>query len=206
MTRDRWRQIEEIYQAAADLEVSERCHFLDHACASDLDLRSEVEVLLGARGDVDGAIQTAIRSEAEKLAAEISELIVGKRIGPYRITTVIGVGGMGAIYRAARDDDQYQKEVAVKIVKRGMDLAAVVRRFRRERQILAGLEHRNIARLIDGGVTEDGRPYFVMEYVEGKPLTDYCADRALKERLSLFRQVCDGVHYAHQNLIVHRDL
>lgn len=113
---------------------------------------------------------------------------------------------MGTIYRAARDDDQYQKEVAIKVVKRGMELAAVVRRFRHERQILAQLEHPNIARLIDGGVTEDGQPYFVMEYVEGQPLTDYCAALPLNDRLQLFRHVCAAVQFAHQHLIVHRDL
>jgi serine/threonine protein kinase len=139
-------------------------------------------------------------------AVEASELVIGRRIGQYRVTGVIGTGGTGTIYRAVRDDHEYQKEVAIKVVKRGMDLDAVLFRFRRERQILARLEHPNIARLIDGGLTEDGQPYFVMEFVEGRPLTDYCADKPLKDRLHLFRQACAGVQYAHQNLIVHRDL
>src|SRR5919198_4292511 len=126
MTTERWRQIEEIYQAATDLEARERCHFLDRACAADPDLRSAVDDLLAADGNVDSAIETAICGEAEKLAAKASELIVGKRIGPYRITAVIGAGGMGTIYRAVRDDDQYHKDVAIKVIKRGMDLEAVV--------------------------------------------------------------------------------
>lgn len=206
MTADRWRQIEEIYQTAADLDVRGQRAFLDSACGSDFELRKAVNDLLAVDGNFDVALEAAIRDEAEDLASEASELIVGRRIGPYRITAVIGAGGMGAIYRAARDDDQYEKDVAIKVVKRGMDLDAVVRRFRSERQILARLEHSNIARLFDGGVTEDGQPYFVMEYVDGQPLTGYCATLPLKDKLQLFRQVCAAVEYAHQNLIVHRDL
>jgi tRNA A-37 threonylcarbamoyl transferase component Bud32/tetratricopeptide (TPR) repeat protein len=155
---------------------------------------------------VESAIDTAIRCEAAKLAAKASELVVGRRIGQYRVTGIIGTGGMGTIYRAVRDDNQYQKEVAIKVVKRGLDLEAVVGRFTRERQILARLEHPNVARLIDGGLMEDGQPYFVMEYVEGRPLTEYCVAKPLKEQLLLFREVCAGVQYSHQNLIVHRDL
>ena len=120
----------------------------------------------------------------------------------------IGHGGMGQVYLAVRADDEYKKRVALKIVKRGMGTQNIVRRFRNERQILAGLDHPNIAKLLDGGTTEDGLPYFVMEYVEGKPITDYCDDRKLStvERLKLFRQVCAAIQYAHQNLVVHRDI
>jgi eukaryotic-like serine/threonine-protein kinase len=206
MTTQQWRRIEEIYQTAADLDRREQRTFLDRACGSDRELRGTVERLLATDEDFDAAVEAAIRDEAADLASTACELIVGECISPYRITALIGAGGMGAIYRAARDDDQYQKEVAIKVVKRGMDLDAVVRRFRHERQILATLEHPNIARLIDGGATEDGQPYFVMEYVEGWPLTDYCAPLPLKDRLQLFRQVCAAVEYAHDNRIVHRDL
>jgi tetratricopeptide (TPR) repeat protein len=206
MTTERWRMIEEIYQAAADLEPVARAGFLEQACGSDCVLRREVEGLLGASGDVDTAIEASIRTEAETLANRASESVVGKRIGLYRVTGIIGAGGMGTVYRALRDDDEFQKEVAIKVVKRGMDFDALLARFRRERQILARLEHPNISRLLDGGVTSEALPYFVMEYVEGTPLTQYCADKPIEERLRLFREVCAAVQYAHQNLIVHRDL
>lgn len=131
-----------------------------------------------------------------------------ERIGAYRVIQREGQGGMGAIYLAVRDDEQYQKQVAIKVIKRGMDTDEIVRRFRRERQILASLDHPNICRLIDGGATAGGLPYFVMEYIQGKPLEEYCADHklGLRERLKLFRTICSAVQYAHQNLVIHRDL
>jgi len=130
-----------------------------------------------------------------------------RRIGPYRVLRELGHGGMGTVYLAARADDQYQKIVAVKVV-RGLDSAEIIRLFRRERQILAGLEHPNIARLFDGGTTDDGLPYFVMEYVEGDPINDFCDKLRLsvQERLKLFQSVCAAVQYAHRNLVVHRDI
>jgi serine/threonine protein kinase/tetratricopeptide (TPR) repeat protein len=131
-----------------------------------------------------------------------------RRIGPYRLVQEIGHGGMGAVYLAVRDDDAFQKRVAVKVLRRGMDTDAIISRFRNERQILAGLDHPNIARLIDGGSTSDGLPYFVMEYVDGAPIDEY-ADRQHLDttaRLDLFQQVCAAVQYAHQNLIIHRDI
>jgi serine/threonine protein kinase/tetratricopeptide (TPR) repeat protein len=133
--------------------------------------------------------------------------VVERRIGAYRILRELGHGGMGTVYLAARADDQYQKRVAVKVI-RGLDTAEVVRHFRRERQILAGLDHPNIARLFDGGTTDDNLPYFVMEYVEGQPLDRFCDERKLsiEERLKLFQGVCAAVQYAHRNLVVHRDI
>ena len=129
-------------------------------------------------------------------------------VGPYRIIREIGRGGMGTVYLAVRDDDQYKKQVAIKLVRRGMDTDFIVDRFRHERQILASLDHPNIARLLDGGTTEDGLPYFVMEYIEGSPINQYCDDRRLSiaERVKLFQTVCSAVQYAHQNLVVHRDI
>jgi serine/threonine-protein kinase len=126
--------------------------------------------------------------------------------GPYRIEREIGRGGMGAVYLATRADDEYRKRVAVKVIKRGMDTDEIVERFRRERQTLANLDHPNIARLLDGGTTDDGLPYFVMEYVEGRPLDEYCRTLSLAGRLRLFRTVCGAVQFAHRNLVVHRDL
>ncbi len=132
----------------------------------------------------------------------------GRRIGPYRLVREIGHGGMGAVYLAVRDDDAFQKRVAVKVLRRGMDTEAIISRFRNERQILAGLDHPHIARLIDGGSTPDGLPYFVMEYVDGAPIDEYADahDLDTTARLDLFQQVCEAVQYAHQNLIIHRDI
>jgi serine/threonine protein kinase len=135
-------------------------------------------------------------------------LLVGKRVGSYEIVRELGRGGMGAVYLAERADEEFQKQVALKIIKRGMDTESILRRFMVERQILANLEHENIARFLDGGTTEDGLSYFVMEYIEGEPITRYSDAHGLNttERLELFRKVCAAVQHAHQNLIVHRDL
>src|SRR4051812_23094578 len=134
--------------------------------------------------------------------------LIGRTIGSYLIIQQIGRGGMGTVYRAVRADGEFQIEVAIKFVSRGMDSGLVSERFRKERQILAKLEHPNIARLLDGGTTDHGLAYFVMEYVHGEPLTKYCDSHQLSvaERLRLFRRVCDAVSYAHENLVVHRDL
>ncbi len=154
---------------------------------------------------------TASLAEAVTIALsdeEQKELLQESNIGPYKIIRRIGQGGMGAVYLAARDDDQYKRQVAIKLIRRGMDSDFVLRRFRNERQILASLDHPNIARLLDGGTTEDGRPYFVMEYIEGKPITGYADEHRLAtaERLKLFVRVCSAIHYAHQNLVIHRDI
>ena len=170
-------------------------------------MRSEVESLL-AHEVPDTFIKAPIKGAASSLADQAEESIIGRRIGVYRVIGLIGRGGMGNVYRAVRDDDQYHQEVALKVVKKGMDTDFVLDRFRHERQILAGLEHPNIARLLDGGTTEYGLPYFVMEYVEGQEITAYCDTNQLSvpERLKMFRQVCAAVGYAHQKLVVHRDL
>ncbi len=206
MMTERWRRIEEIYQAAADLDPRERAGLLEQTCGTDAVLRQEIESLLAENGDIDATVEAAVRMEAEELAARESESAIGKHFGPYRVTAVIGAGGMGTVYRAVRDDDQFQKDVAIKIVKRGMNFDALQMRFRHERQILARLDHPHIGRLLDGGVTDDGLPYFVMEFIEGVPLTEYSAGKPLPEQLRLFREVCAAVQYAHQNLVVHRDL
>ena len=151
---------------------------------------------------------TVLDLEPDSPGAAPAGLPGGGRIGPYQVVTEIGRGGMGAVYLAVRADDQYHKRVAIKLVKKGMDSEDILARFRHERQILANLDHPNIARLLDGGTTEEGVPYFVMEHIEGVPIDRYCLDRALPvpARLRLFRQVLAAVHCAHQNLVVHRDL
>ncbi|HKP12446.1 MAG TPA: protein kinase, partial [Blastocatellia bacterium] len=138
---------------------------------------------------------------------DLSDMI-GERIGAYLVVGELGRGGMGAVYLAERADSEFRRRVAVKVVKRGMDTDSILRRFRNERQILAALDHPNIARLLDGGTTDDGRPYFVMEYIDGEPITQYCDARQLgiAERLRLFQQVCAALSYAHDNLVIHRDV
>ena len=141
-------------------------------------------------------------------AADTARSAEERRIGPYRLVRRIGRGGMGTVYLAIRDDEAFQRRVAVKVLKRGMDTDAIVRRFRNERQILAGLSHPNIAALLDGGTTPDGLPYFAMEYIEGQPIVEFCDPARVDTtaRLRLFREVCSAVQYAHQNLVVHRDI
>jgi non-specific serine/threonine protein kinase/serine/threonine-protein kinase len=152
--------------------------------------------------------EPAMVSHAEAIAQSEADSWKGRRVGPYQVTEEIGEGGMGSVYRAMRVDDQYQKQVAIKVVRSGFDTRFALARFKAERQILANLEHPNIARLLEGGSTEDGQPYFVMEYIQGQPLDQYCDDHKLTvtERLQLFRTVCSAVQYAHQNLVIHRDI
>jgi non-specific serine/threonine protein kinase/serine/threonine-protein kinase len=204
----RWTRVEELFDAAAELPSSERAAMLDAACAGDPILRREVESLL-AHDDPDHPIELAAAAAdgGPFGLSPVAPLAAPDHVGPYRIIREIGSGGMGVLYEAVRED-QFQKRVAIKIVKRGMDTASIVRRFHRERQILAGLSHPNITALLDGGTTPDGLPYFVMEYVEGRPIAEYCDNHRLstRQRLDLFRDVCAAVHYAHQNLVVHRDL
>ena len=206
MSPERWLKIESIFNDAADLPEARRSAFLDSACAGDPELRSEVEGLLSA--SPLGLIESAIDAASGEMASqEADDSMVGNRLGAYRIVALVGRGGMGAVYRAVRDDDEFQRQVAIKVVPRLLASREAVARFRSERQILANLDHPNIARLLDGG-TDDGIPFLVMEYVEGVPITQHAVERDLSvvQRLELMRKVCAAVQYAHQNLIVHRDL
>jgi eukaryotic-like serine/threonine-protein kinase len=208
MKAERWRQIEEIFQAAFDSAPENRAALLDSACGDDLELRSEVESLLAAHeqsGFTAGVAFNDVFSVLEQRAGQLEE---GRRMGPYRLLREIGHGGMGRVYLAARADDAYQKLVAIKVIRRGLDTDDIIRRFHSERQILASLDHPNITRLLDGGTTEDGLPYFVMEYIDGEPIDEYCASRKINisDRLRLFQKVCAAVSYAHQNLVIHRDI
>ena len=209
MKPDRWRRIEEIFEAATGMPDAARAAYLDEACEGDPELRREVESLLAFDAPGGAPMDAPVQSMAALMAADgEDDGHIGRKIGPWRITGMVGQGGMGIVYLAVRDDDQYRKQVAIKCIKRGMDTALVLQRFRHERQILASLEHPNIAHLLDGGTADDGLPYFVMEYVAGTPVTRHCEDRKLSliERLELFRQICAGVQHAHRHMVVHRDL
>ncbi|MGF1671687.1 MAG: serine/threonine protein kinase, partial [Balneolaceae bacterium] len=201
--QQRIRRISELYEAALELELGRREEFLQSECAGDSELKSEVESLLqaGNAASTEHLFPPLFREKEEPN-------LVGQQVGAYRILQEIGSGGVGVVYLAERIDGEFRRRLALKVVKRGMDTKDILSRFLHERQILAGLEHPNIARLYDGGVTGDGRPYFVMEYVEGMSLTEY-SDRhrlTLEQRLLLFQKICSAVQYAHQNLVVHRDI
>jgi len=222
--RARWRRRDEILDRALDLPAAERDTFLTSICGDDTGLRREVDELLAADarqgGALDGSPPWGLHDGADggeaytdftdagagTDGAAIDES--GARVGAYRLVRVIGRGGMGTVYLAERADGQFEQRVALKLVRGSFLSAGVELRFRREREILAALEHPHIARLYDGGVSADGRPYFVMEHVEGEHLLAFCDRRRLpvRVRLALFRDVCAAVSFAHANLVVHRDL
>ena len=210
MTPARWQQIKSALHVVLDHPEAERPVRLAAVCGDDTDLYREVRSLLGQQEQ--GGAATALDRFADDLASHLRhdpvDASLGRRLGPYRLIRLIGIGGMGAVYLGERADRNYEKRVAVKLIKRGMDTDATVRRFHTERRVLARLDHPHITRLFDGGSTADGLPYFVMEYVEGIPITRYAEQEklSLAGRLQLFRQVCAAVHFAHQRLVIHRDL
>jgi eukaryotic-like serine/threonine-protein kinase len=210
VTPQKWQQIKDVFQSAVELEKSQRTSFLDEACRGNLDLRNEVERLIGLHEQAGDFIETPASDSTISLNLfdQPTPPLVGRRLGSYEIVKEIGHGGMGAVYLGIRADEQYQKRVAIKLIKAGIDSTSVIRRFRNERQILASLDHPGIAKLLDGGTTDDGLPYFVMDYIEGEPIDEYCDNHKLTtvERLKLFRAVCASIQYAHQNLVVHRDI
>jgi Tol biopolymer transport system component/serine/threonine protein kinase/tetratricopeptide (TPR) repeat protein len=207
MTPERWRKIEPILHAALELDPGERAAYLVSVCGDDQGLRNEIEALIESYDEAEEFIETPIMG---KLADrdDQSPTLIEKRLGPYLLKSEIGRGGMGAVYLAERADGEFRQQVAVKLIKRGMDTDFILKRFRHERQILADLNHPNIAHLLDGGTTEDGLPYFVMEYIEGTFVTHYCREKKLtvKDRLRLFLQICSAVAHAHQKKIIHRDI
>ena len=204
-------RIELLFQAVSALDPENRSLFLDTYCGDDQELRDELESLLKADQDAEDenymAAPLAPPSEIDLIRESTKEADDRLHIGPYTIVRNLGQGGMGDVYLAMQTTP-FKRYVALKIIRRGMDFGAVLQRFDMERQILASLNHPNIARLIDGGATADGTPYFAMEYVEGMTITSYCTINActIDERLNLFLSVCNAVHHAHQNLILHRDL
>lgn len=205
MTPERWSEVKAVLSGVLDAPVTERTAILQNLCGVDADLRTTVESLLAMEEKADAFDTQALPGAA--LWSDVPEKAPAQ-IGPYTILHEIGRGGMGVVYLADRADGEYRKRVAIKLITSGRREPDLDRRFRRERQILAQLEHPGIARLLDGGATPSGQPYFVMEYVAGPPLLTWCDEHSLKleERLSLFLSVCDAVVHAHRKLIVHRDL
>lgn len=209
MNLEKWAKVKEIFGAAVELPREEREKFIKDNCGADETLLFEVRSLLEAEIKAGEFIESPAFSPLTELVTERRKPSrVGQIVGAYKLEKEIGRGGMGAVYLASRADREFQKQVAVKLIKRGLDTDEIIRRFRHERQILATLDHPNITRLIDGGATGDSLPFLVMDYVEGKPLTKYADEKHLtiEERLQLFLEICSAVQYAHRNLIVHRDL
>src|SRR5215472_1117553 len=202
---DRWQRLEDLFFEASDLEPSARPAFLEQACGSDTDLRREVEDLLRSSDRTLADLRRPVDETAREVVMDKS----GQRIGPYQIVKLLGEGGMGLVYLANRADQQFQQQVAIKLMHAGFGQSPeMLRRFKAERQILANLDHPNIASLLDGGITSEGAPYLVMEYVDGAAIDEYCQRNPLPtaELLQLFRTVCAAVEYAHRNLVVHRDI
>ncbi len=200
---DHWLRVQEVFEAGLAYQGQDRAAFIQIACMGDPWLKQQVSELLASHDQSEDFLEQPMVNINPAASA-----FVGRRIGPYRIVERIGRGGTSAVYLAERDDGQYNKQVAIKILRGELDQNILVRRFVAERQILAALEHPHIARLIDGGMLEEGLPYFILEYVEGVPIDCYCDAHKLSvsQRLELFLQVCEAVSYAHRNLVVHRDL
>ena len=208
------RRVEAVFFEVATLAPVDREAAIRRLCAGDSGMEAEVRSLMASAARLGAFLeQPALGQGVDQLArdsgvAEAPDELIGSMLGAFKVERRIASGGMGSVYLAERNDGQFQLKVAIKVVKRGMDSEEILRRFRAERQTLAALDHPNIARLIDGGITPDGRPFLVMEYVDGLPIDRYCDLKRLKvsQRIALFRQVCDGVHHAHQNLVIHRDI
>jgi eukaryotic-like serine/threonine-protein kinase len=202
---EKWDQIRDLFASALERRPEERNDFLRETCGHDLALRNEIESLLSSYEGADSFLEYGPTAD---LISHHSGPIAGRKIGAYRIIGECGQGGMAVVYLAERADDQYRKRVAIKMVRPGTNTDEILRRFRNERQALASLDHANIVRLLDGGSTEDGIPYLVMDYVEGVRIDEYCDAHRLPigERLQLFRIVCGAVQFAHNNLVIHRDL
>ncbi len=208
MTPERWQQLQQLFHAALALDPAERTAWADAACPDDLALREELRRLLAAEGTADSAIEHAIGDAAAQLVAMGRQEREGARLGPWRLVAHHADGGMGAVYRAMRDDGRYEQQVAIKLLNPAAVGEAARARLEAERRILARLEHPHIARLLDGGSTDDGVPYLVMEFIDGQPIDRWCDAQGAdtSTRLGLFVQVCRAVDYAHRNLVVHRDL
>ena len=204
MNSNDYQKAKQLFHETLELSPIERAAFFSANCP-DKSLRQMVERLLSAHDEADEFIENPAVAYASDIFDEDWQ---NRRIGNYRIEGELGRGGMGAVFLASRDDDEFRQKVALKIVQSALNTKEIRQKFRQERQILADLDHSNIARLLDGGTTDDGLPFFVMEFVKGLPVTEYCAKHETpeNERLEIFRQVCAAVEYAHRHLIIHRDI
>jgi tetratricopeptide (TPR) repeat protein len=202
MDAERFRAVEGLFLAALERAPGERADFLNAACGADASLRAEVERLL------EGDARAAEGIESFELLASRADTLVGRRLGPWRVLERLAEGGMGVVYRAERADGLFERRVAVKVLRFDVVTGEALARFEQERRLLARLQHPHIAQLLDGGRSEQGTPYLVMELIDGLPIDRWCDVRALpvEQRLRLFAAVCRAVHFAHQNLVVHRDL
>jgi eukaryotic-like serine/threonine-protein kinase len=204
-----WADAKRIFSEALDLPRAQRDAFVASACGAGSELLGEVQSLLAWHDQSTGFLEEpAARLQNLGLTPTSHVDLVGKTVGAWRVDSLVGAGGMGVVYRAERADAAFRRQVALKVIRPGSDSDGIVRRFQAERETLAALDHPNIARLLDGGTTPDGQPYFVMEFIEGVPIDRYCDELRLPigRRLQLFRSVCAGVQYAHENLVVHRDI
>jgi non-specific serine/threonine protein kinase/serine/threonine-protein kinase len=209
MDTERQQKIEQICREALTRSEDERSIYLAEACGDDGSLLTEVTLLVASHLQSRTLLENpAHQAKIDLRIGDLQSSLAGTAVGPYQIAREVGRGGMGVVCLAIRADNQFQQQVAIKLVKRGMDTDFILNRFRNERQILANLNHPNIARLLDGGMTDGGLPFFIMEYIAGTPIDDYCDAHRLTitARLKLFRTVCSAVSYAHQNLVVHRDI
>ncbi len=206
MNPEKWQKIKAIFNEAVELDSADRESFLNSKSETNEEILAEVRQLIAA--EKHHHFEKPIAQVGHLWRDEAAEDFIEREIGNYKITREIGHGGMGIVFEALRKSEDFAQTVALKLLKRGMDSDAMLRRFRHERQILASLEHPNIARLLDGGKTADGLPFFAMEFVKGKPLDEYCREKNLSvtERLQLFLQICAAVQFAHSRLVVHRDL
>jgi serine/threonine protein kinase/tetratricopeptide (TPR) repeat protein len=206
--RARWQQIQTLFDQLADVEIAERAAQLEKSCGDDTELRLSVTSLLDLDHRREDPLLDAIGTAAESLLEDHRDRLIGTRVGPYRVVSILGHGGMSTVYRGERDDSQYQQTVAIKVLQHAALHPRLRSRLHSERHILATLDHTSIARLIDSGDLEDGTPYLVMEHVDGESIDSYCDSRTLfvRERIELFIAVCAAVHYAHRNLVVHRDI
>jgi len=204
----RWRRIEDLFDRALALPDTSRADFLASECSDDPELRSEVASLLESSEGADSSIREVVVASANHVARDARDAKIGRRVGSYRLQSLLGQGGMGAVYLAIRDDEQFAHRVAIKILPYTVVSPEAIARFRDERQILAALEHPNIVRLLDGGSTDDDLPYLAMEYIEGTTITKYATANTLsiRERIALVREVCSALQHAHRNLVVHRDI
>ncbi|MGA2539143.1 MAG: serine/threonine-protein kinase, partial [Terracidiphilus sp.] len=206
-TTTRWRRIETLFHRAADVDPASRDAFIEEACQGDHELRAELDSLLSSADQTLSALRGSLEEVAGDLLDEGQQ--AWTRLGAYRLIRTLGQGGMGTVYLGERDDDQYHRIVAIKVLRSGLSHRPELQLlFRTERQILADFDHTNIARMLDGGIAPDGSPYLVMEYVDGMAIDEFCNTRklALEGRLRLFRSLCSAVDYAHRHLVIHRDI